>query len=950
MADPLSAAASVAGLVSLGLQVSSGIIKYIDAVKSRDEELTHIRKKNDILLSVIEAIQRSCSSSRTQYPQSTAAVTQTFQLCDTQLKALDSLLAGLTNGSLNPSTHTKVRDLGRKVKYPFRREQVKALTSTLDQAIATLQLAVQGLELDVSQQNNDKLNTLQTDLLTTSAAVRSGHNDIQNIIKELGLQTESQTLRLSATFTQSAGSLRQDAVAIQGSLETSIRPIVTGVHQLDVNQCLHQSTLDAIQRANQSYQTNLNQRLNRIEKLLLESAFGGAETPENQSVGNFQNSKSHKQIMRRIVAKPQSLRDVCDAFELEANNEAHDTHRTLALSAGYATTDSARSIDDLSNRYKCNCNARIRHQQQGTWLGPFGFFHRTESMAHLPDCPVAEFPAIGAPNEVGVRLLGLRNLLGGAITLSFKLSSGAGGFSISPGFTYYPTVDERNEPAFRILSLMRTVSLDFDSLGVLEHVGQYKDFMNRAKVKLKELFRNGKSSFLVVNSQNRNLIHALLAVLTFDDRNMSEHCDDYLCDLLEFFKYHQVPLMEYDINGRMTAFGCGPLTQATLADNLSEVQRILENNARALEERDLYGRSPLHFAGARPKILRYLLKVANIDQLNAILSEGALDAIVRIAITFKVKKFWTSFCYEIEGYMYPAPWKQEKATPVHTQMNFGALSPRDANYSYRIGFIDTDPQPPQDLPIWRHALRLDYLLWLIDHGVDMSRRLKRQSNEICNAHCILANVGQYLHRWETGYPNGSERSDIEKLLRRCNEANIADSCRCPCSPGGCTPQTSMLKSFANYPSSKDYLLLEFQPYIEMFDRPWSLEDHMRAIRFFTFDALELTHSCCDQNWDLSDIDEAEEEEDSFMLGLFDELVLEFEDHFRSIPEGHSYLGFWMSIWKVRIEEVWKILDARALTKEEIEGAINLGVVWDHSPRRKVQRGPDIWFSKLDEID
>jgi hypothetical protein len=45
MADPLSIAGTVAGLVSLGLQVCGGITQYLDAIKCLAEELSSARRQ-----------------------------------------------------------------------------------------------------------------------------------------------------------------------------------------------------------------------------------------------------------------------------------------------------------------------------------------------------------------------------------------------------------------------------------------------------------------------------------------------------------------------------------------------------------------------------------------------------------------------------------------------------------------------------------------------------------------------------------------------------------------------------------------------------------------------------------------------------------------------------------------------------------------------------------------
>lgn len=492
----------------------------------------------------------------------------------------------------------------------------------------------------------------------------------------------------------------------------------------------------------------------------------------------------------------------------------------------------------------------------------------------------------------------------------------------------------------------------------------------------------------------------------------------------------------------MTAFDCGPLSQAILADDLSQVKRILNNSTSAMEEQDVFGRSPLHFAGARPRILKSLLEAANADQLNAVCLHGqsplnyaiilskalccstnpeqrcsrcnCADCVIALLnaecavwnATFTLLSHGTIRCRNriirhgkqrrkslkkmaidsiaddlakdilqsrgvldyhaiqvelmLQGQGISIPRAlgtgSDERGGRRSERSFYATkwSPTDAECFYRVGFTDTDPQPPHELPIWSFLLGLDHFRWLIDHGVDLSRKLTRHSNVICNAHYVLARVAMRFE--DEDALSESEECAFAEILRRSHNIGIADSCRCDCSPGGCTPQISMLKEFAERHSGNTFE--KFDRHLEIQDRLWGLEDHMKAMRFLTFDALGLHHTCCDLWWNLSntDEDEVEEEDEPFMLDLFDELISEFEGHIRSIPEGESYLSFWRSYWKVRIEEVQKSLDARALSKYEIQKARDLGVVWDTVPQTQPQRGFktrqelwDDWFLELDKI-
>lgn len=148
MADPLSLLGLAAGLVSLGLQTCSGITTYLGAIKCRAEDITSIRRQNDALNSVLQAIKPSLSRLPSDHQASVAAVQSCFQSCETELKALKTLVDGLAqNNASNATVKDRIKGQAKKLSYPFNRQKLQQLESRLNQANAGLQLALQSLGL-----------------------------------------------------------------------------------------------------------------------------------------------------------------------------------------------------------------------------------------------------------------------------------------------------------------------------------------------------------------------------------------------------------------------------------------------------------------------------------------------------------------------------------------------------------------------------------------------------------------------------------------------------------------------------------------------------------------------------------------------------------------------------------------------------------------------------------
>jgi hypothetical protein len=108
---------------------------------------------------------------------------------------------------------------------------------------------------------------------------------------------------------------------------------------------------------------------------------------------------------------------------------------------------------------------------------------------------------------MGFRYTGLRRLLKSAVQISFAMQFGAGGWSISPSFTYYPTVDAKTAPAFRMVGVMH------DALKK-SLPAQWEKLTGLMLTKILKLFQTGKAFPLAVDFQNRSLLHHLARLVS----------------------------------------------------------------------------------------------------------------------------------------------------------------------------------------------------------------------------------------------------------------------------------------------------------------------------------------------------------------------------------------------------------------------------------------------------
>jgi hypothetical protein len=217
----------------------------------------------------------------------------------------------------------------------------------------------------------------------------------------------------------------------------------------------------------------------------------------------------------RLLAKPAVLRDICDATGARAWSTSTSSTGLPAMNHG--ATPARFSSDPVSTyiggSLSCWCRHRRRLRIKTVTRGSLTLSWQTATEQHLPECPATRL-MIGTDRsqKVALTYTGLRHLLNSAVQLSFAMSWGAGAWSLSPGFTYYPSVDSETAPAFRILTLVTEARFG----GALRNVGLWEELSHSAVSAILGLFRAKKASARAVDADNRSLVHHLAGCVSLD--------------------------------------------------------------------------------------------------------------------------------------------------------------------------------------------------------------------------------------------------------------------------------------------------------------------------------------------------------------------------------------------------------------------------------------------------
>ncbi|KAL1863018.1 hypothetical protein Daus18300_008174 [Diaporthe australafricana] len=517
MSDPLSITASVAGLVSLGLQVVSGITQYLDAVHERKDDVASaktqvIRTQNPLKLVIKVAAKVEPNHS------AIAAVLRDSASVKPELQALDEFVRSLDATRVPPPSHEvlgKVFVQAKKLTYPFHRPTLERLQSRLIRVNEGLQAALQVSGLDVAIDIEHTTSAIKTTLpdLTwklseeikqESVASRDAVARVGDWVVSLSGRFDQGLAKvledIATTSTTSMSVLQEDrdkkqAMLLQEILKTcngvaSLSDSVQGVDMslVKIQEDIASSRTATASVLHEEYAWTRSKVLEELEMTRSGvSEFGDAFKRFELAL----RAHPTREEFGHLISKPGELKDLCDIME--------DSSRLIT-----SQHITQRPRINLERRI-CVCRKRIVRSGQALLWGPWQVLKNTSTTHdHFPDCICHVQGAAVSSKRWAVAFKGLQGRINRAIEVSFSLSFGAGGCSLSPGFNYYPNIDRRRDPAFRIMGLISWARFTLVNQDLNR---DFAEFVELCMDNMALLYRCGKASPKAVDQYGRGVLH-----------------------------------------------------------------------------------------------------------------------------------------------------------------------------------------------------------------------------------------------------------------------------------------------------------------------------------------------------------------------------------------------------------------------------------------------------------
>ena len=182
MADPLSITGSVVGIISLGIQVTTSLVKLYSSYKGRESDIIRMTEKLDGLLVILQSVETTLSGRKFHVDERSLIqrIETSIKSCDEMIQELQDECSKISKSSSDGTT-AAIKRAGRRVAYPFRKSTLQKLDEEINDLRANLSTALDVLQLKDNQRMQD--DTTGTRVLLDLVRASQVSSDLRNWLK-----------------------------------------------------------------------------------------------------------------------------------------------------------------------------------------------------------------------------------------------------------------------------------------------------------------------------------------------------------------------------------------------------------------------------------------------------------------------------------------------------------------------------------------------------------------------------------------------------------------------------------------------------------------------------------------------------------------------------------------------------------------------------------------------
>lgn len=165
MAEPLSIASGIAGLLSLGIQVTQSLITFYSAYKNRDNDLAKIIRNSEGLQRIFQSLESAVQARQSQPDafELLRGVDKAVQGCQEIIEELEKECREFHKDP-DSSWKSHIQVAGRRAAYPFRKSTLQKLEEDINEIHRNLSIALDVLQLKSHNQTQYDISEFKSEL------------------------------------------------------------------------------------------------------------------------------------------------------------------------------------------------------------------------------------------------------------------------------------------------------------------------------------------------------------------------------------------------------------------------------------------------------------------------------------------------------------------------------------------------------------------------------------------------------------------------------------------------------------------------------------------------------------------------------------------------------------------------------------------------------------------
>ncbi|KAJ5781180.1 hypothetical protein N7457_006340 [Penicillium paradoxum] len=171
MGDPFSILSGAAGIISLGIQTTQGLIDFYSAYKDQDANLARTTKNLETLQTVFQSLKAALTTrlSRAHPEELEKQVDEAIQRCEEIILELKTDCQKFVKDP-NANLKGRIQIAGRRAAYPFRKSTLEKLEEAIAEIREDLSIALDVLQLKGQNEIQDGISDLKSLLERTTAS------------------------------------------------------------------------------------------------------------------------------------------------------------------------------------------------------------------------------------------------------------------------------------------------------------------------------------------------------------------------------------------------------------------------------------------------------------------------------------------------------------------------------------------------------------------------------------------------------------------------------------------------------------------------------------------------------------------------------------------------------------------------------------------------------------